>query len=221
MNIFERLAKVFPQIFGNALFYYIILGGMVVVVLYFVLKEQNKVNMRVWYFATVERLITPLVVTKLTPKSVITKDDKTFLRRAPSWLLKQGMKNMIIFLGKVGRGVTWKLESTPDGKAEKVGTLYQGVESCLGVNLTKKLSDKVIDLLKQSDIFVCVEIEPDSDEIPKITEESALTEANRNMAELIGTKIKQQLFREDWIRNAGLIGIGIAATLVAQTIGVM
>lgn len=221
MGWMENLAKIFPQWFGNPNWIYIPLGLGGLVILYYVFKQQGKMGMKVWYFATVERLITELDVRELTPKSVITSDDKTFLRRAASWLFKEGISNTVIFLGKVGRGITYRLGSTPEGQAEKVGTLYDGVESCLGDTVTKKLSTAIKDKLKDSEIFVCVELEEDSGELPNLTEEGALSEANKNMAELIGAKIKSQLQKEDWIRNAGLIGIGIAATFAAQALGIL
>ena len=186
--------------------------------------------MKIWYFASVERLVTPLKVKKLTPKSVITKDDKTFLRRSHSWLYKEGSKNIVLFLGKVGKGITYRLEQNKieGGKdvIEKIGSLYDGLKLCLNIGEINELTpqtftSETLELLKESDIFVCVNLEDDPEGFNELTEEGAFTEANKNMAELIGLKIKQHLTREDWIRNAGLIGIGAAAVFAAQALGVL
>ena len=216
----ENLAKIFPQWFGNPNWIYIPLGLIGLVVLYFVFKEQGKMSMKVWYFAPIERLITKLDVNELTPKSVKTENDFVFMRRAFSWLYKEGARNTVIFLATVGKGITYALEGTPKKKAEKVGTLYDGVESCLGETDIKTLSEVVTNKLKESNIYVGVTLESGED-LPEISEEGALKEANQNMAELVGKKIKDQMQKEDWIRNAGLIGIGIAATFAAQALGII
>lgn len=230
MNWIESITKAFPQIFANPVLIYILIGGLALIAFYFYNKREGIMDMNILYFATVERLITPLKVKKLTPKSVITKDDKTFLRRSPSWLYKKGSQNIVTFLGKVGKGITYRLEQNKKegGKdvIEKIGSLYDGLKLCLNIQEMNELTlqtftPESLELLKQSDILVCVNLEADPEEFNELTEEGAFTEANKNMAELIGLKIKQHLTREDWIRNAGLIGIGMASVFAAQALGIL
>ena len=231
MSVIESIVKAFPQIFANPVLIYVLIGGLALVVFYFYQKREGIMDMKIWYFATVERLVTPLKVKKLTPKSIITKDDKTFLRRSHSWLYKEGSKNTVMFLGKVGKGLTYRLEQNKkdnDGKAiiEQIGNLYEGIKLCLGLEEDDILEPKNINTdaltkLKASKILVCVNLEDDPEGFENVTEEGAFNEANKNMADLIGLKIKQHLAREDWIRNAGLIGIGMAAVFAAQALGVL
>lgn len=194
--------------------------GIVGIAIYFILKEQNKVKMEMFYFSPIERLINPLKISDVTPKSIITKDNKRFMRRATSWLFKRGAKSVVVWLGQVGRGITFNLSSTPKGKAEKVGTLLEGCQSCLGDDI-KKIPKTMRDKLSESNIFVCVELEPISEKMPEITEEGATTDADHNVMNLIGMKIKEQLQKEDWIRDAGLVGIGVALLFIAQALGVL
>lgn len=220
MGIGEALAKLYPSVFGNPYIMFIPLIGIAGVVLYIFMKDMNKVKMELFYFSPIERLINPLKVSEVTPRSIITKDNKRFMRRATSWLFKRGSSSVVVWLGKVGRGITFSLESTPKKKAERVGTLLEGCESCLGDNVSK-IPKAQRDLLSESNIFVCLELEPTTDDMPNITEEGATTEADNNVGNLIGMKIKEHLQKEDWIRDAGLIGIGVATLFIAQALGVL
>jgi len=201
------------------------------IVYFYFKKGEGKLNMRVHYFADVERLVKPLKVKELTPQNVVTDDDKQFWRRAKSWLWKDGNKTLVVFLGKVGKGITYRLERNPVKKGkvmlEKIGSLYDGLVHCLNVKENNELTSQTftpesLELLKKSEIFVCVDLETDPSDVPTdFNEETAIQDATKHMANLIGEKIRQSLAREDWIRNVGLIGIGVAITLVAQQMGIM
>lgn len=221
MAVTEWLAKVYPQWFSNPLAFILPIVVLVGIGLYFVMKEMNKVKMELFYFSPVERLIDPLKITDVSPRAVTTKDKKRFMRRAPSWLFKRGSNSIVVWLGKVGKGITFKIGATPEDQAEKVGTLLEGCESCLTDEETKKIPQAVRNKLSESNIFVCVELEDDFKGMPKITEEGATTEADNNVMNLIGMRIKEQLQKEDWIRDVGLVGIGVALLFIAQNLGVI
>lgn len=188
-------------------------------------------NMKIFYFAEVERLAIPLDVENLTPKSVQTKDEKRFMRRAKSWLWKDKSKTFVLWLGKVGRGITYKLEQNrkdADGNVhvEKIGSLLDGIRNCLQLKddaliTNETFNEEALKKLNLSEIFVCVDLEMDDSTMPTITEEGSTTEADKNMMDLVGLKIKQHLSREDWIRNGGLMAIGIVAWELARQLGLL
>lgn len=229
--MFFNLDKLFPQVFGNPMLIYVLLGIMILVAYIYLRKGEGKTNMKVFYFAEVERLVSPLDVKELTPKSVLTKDDKRFMRRAKSWLWKDKSKTFVVFLGKVGRGLTYRLEQNKTDKkgkdiVEKIGSLYDGIKSCLQIDDDKELTkssitDDAIEKLKTSEIFVCIDLEPETEGLPNITEESAVSEADKSMMDLVGTKIRQQLRKEDWIRNIGLMALGALAYVISMQLGLL
>lgn len=231
MGFLEDIVRVFPML-NSPVITMLLVGGGLILIYWSMKKGEGKQDMKVFYFADVERLINPLDVESLTPSNVHTKDNKRFWRRAKSWLWKKGSQTFVVFLGKVGKGVTYRLEKNKvdeNGKVmlEKLGSLYDGLVHCLNVQEDNELTPQTftpesLKLLKQSDIFVCVDLETDPSDIPlKFNEDNVVQEANKNMANLIGEKIRQSLSKEDYIRDFGLVGIGIAVTLVAQQLGLM
>lgn len=231
MGLLEGIADAFPQIFQNKMLIYGIVGLMILIIFFYLRRGEIKTNMKVFYFAEVESLVSPLDVKKLTPKSVYTKDDKRFMRRAKSWLYKFKGTSFVVWLAKVGSGITYSIErnKTDDkGKEQvvKIGSLLEGIENCLQIQEPEvlKISDiteDALDKLKKSEIFVCVDLEEHTKDLPDITEEGAVTEANKTMMELVGLKIKQTLKKEDWIRNAGMMAIGALAYVLAQQLGIL
>jgi len=230
MSLFN-LEKIFPTLFNNSLFTIILVIAGIAVVFYFVRKGEVKKDMKVFYFAEVERLVQPLDVNNLTPKSVETKDEKRFMRRAKSWLWKYKTTTFIVWLAKVGKGITYKLETNKRDDAgnvqvEKIGSLLDGIRNCLqlkdeDVIDNDTFDEAAINKLNMSEIFVCVDLELDDSTMPKITEESSTTEADRSMSDLVGLKIKQHLSKEDWIRNAGLMGLGALGYVIVQQLGLL
>jgi len=225
------LDKLFPQIFGNNLLIYGLIALIIIVGYFLLRKGETKQNMKMFYFAEVERLVTPLIVKDLTPKSVETTDEKRFMRRAKSWLWKEKSKSFVIWLGKVGRGITYRLETNKKDKkgntvVEKIGSLLDGVRNCLQLKddevITKDtFTDENLKKLNLSEIFVCVDLEPETEDMPEITEEGATTEADNNIMDLIGLKVKEHFSKEDWIRNGGLMAIGIVAWELAHMLGLL
>lgn len=229
--MFDGLAKLFPQVFENQMLIYAVLGIMILIGYFFLRKGEGKTKMKVFYFAEVESLVSPLDVKELSPKRVTTKDDKAFMRRAKSWLWKDNTSTFVFWLAKVGSGITYRLEQNKedeDGNKQvvKIGSLWDGINNCLqlGENeiLEKKhITEDAIVKLRNSDVFVCVDLEAHSKEMPDISEDSAIKEADRNMMDLVGAKIKQHLQREDWIRNIGLMAIGAFAYVLAGQLGLL
>lgn len=207
----------------------VVAGGLI---LWFFRRGEKVSKMQLLYFADVERLITPMKVINLTTQSVMTEGNKKFWRRSKSWLWKKGNNILVTWLGKVGKGVTFRIETNKKGKdgkpvVEKLGSLYEGLRACLNIEEDNELTPQTftpesLDLLKRSDIFVCVDLELDPDDVPNaFDEDNAIDEADRGMADLIGSQIKDKLTREDWIRNGGLMAIGALALVVAQMLGLI
>lgn len=226
------LYKLYPVL--NSPYVTVFISFILLLVIYFVYKRSKgdvSTDMQLFYFADLERLISPMRVKELTPNSVVTEKGKRFWRRAKSWLWKHRSKTFVVFLGKVGRGVTYRLEKNKiiDGKVqlEKLGSLYEGLKHCLGVIEDNELTPQTftpesLKLLKQSEILVCVDLETDPSDIPlEFNEESAVNDADKAMANLIGQQIREKIAQEDWIRNAGLMAIGATALWVAQNLGVL
>jgi len=226
-----NLDKLFPQIFGNQTVLYALVGMMILIGYFYFKKGEGTTKMKVFYFAEVESLVSPLKVKELTPNRVVTDDDKGFMRRSKSWMWKDKTTTFIFWLAKVGRGLTYRLEQNKTDKkgkvvVEKIGSLYDGIHNCLQLKTdeileVKHITDETMKKLKKSDIFVCVDLEVDSREMPKITEDIAVKESDRNMMDLVGMKIKQHLKREDWIRNGGLMAIGALAYIIATQLGLL
>lgn len=178
---------------------------------------------QVLYLSESERLGEFLPIQKMTPESLYCKDNKRFKRRSVSFTVKQGRRTLTLWLAKRGSAYTFAPASTPKGKAKKIGTIIEALETIWSKELIDKLENKYRDPLMKSEIFVTVELEAGytPDGLPALGEEGVHTEANENMADLVGTRIKEALRREDWIRNMGLCGIGAAAVLIAQNMGLM
>jgi len=231
MGSFFGLDKLFPQLFENNLIIYILVFLISIVGYFYFKKGESKTTMKVFYFAEVERLLTPLDVTKLSPKSVQTKDEKKFMRRAQSWLWKNKSNTFVLWLGKVGKGITYRLEQNKKDEAgnaqvERIGSLLDGIRNCLQLKDEDVLThdhfnEDGLKKLNISEIFVCVDLEYDEKDMPKITEEMASNEADRSMSDLVGMKIKQHLSKEDWIRNAGMMAIGALAYIILGQLGLI
>ena len=136
MGSFFGLDKLFPQLFENNLIIYILVFLISIVGYFYFKKGESKTTMKVFYFAEVERLLIPLDVSKISPKSVQTKDEKKFMRRAQSWLWRYKSQSFVLWLGKVGRGITYKLEQNKKDEAgnaqvERIGSLLDGIRNCL------------------------------------------------------------------------------------------
>lgn len=177
---------------------------------------------QVLYLSESERLGDFLPVTNLTPKSAeCRKDNKRFFRNANAYTVRLGRRILTLWLGKRGTAYTFKPADTPEGKAVKIGSIYDALKTIWSEELLNKLEKNYRDPLLTSEIFVTVDLEKGltPEGRTPVEEEDVFTESNQNMAGLVGTKVKEALQREDWIRNFGLMGIGGVIVFVCQALG--
>lgn len=220
MNILEEFVRLMMK---N---WYISLGIVSVILfigLFFYTKRFVRPSKEVLYFSEAERVLDYMNVIELTPKQVKCEGNISFHRRTLAYLAIKMGRPVTTFLGKRGIGYTFKPEDTPEGKALKLGSIFDGIVNVLGDDIVEKMLPEHIKKLKDSIIFVTVELErtPDVDKLPVITERDVFSEANLNMASLIGERIANALHREDWIRNIGLIAVGVALLAVSQMMGIV
>lgn len=219
MNVLDGIFNLFSQnwyivigLIGLLLFLGMMLYG----------KSMIKPDKEILYFSEAERLLEYIKVIELTPKQVKCEGNKRFHRRTLAYLAIKSGKPVTTFLGKRGLGYTFKPEDTPPKKAFKLGSIYDGIVNVLGDDVVSIMLPEHIKSLKDSNVFVTVELERSSDkDLPSITETDVYSTGNMNMANLVGERVANALAREDWIRNAGLVGIGVALTYVAQNMGIL
>lgn len=219
MQLFTDLFKYLNQPIVTIGFVAILLAVVIMVITLGTLTPKKQVL----YLSESERLGDFLPIQKTTPKSLHCKGNKRFIRRAVAFTVKQGRRTLTLWLAKRGSAYTFKPSSTPKGKSVKIGSIYDALETIWSKKLLENLEKEYRDPLLTSNIFVTVELEAGytPDKLPAISEEGVHTEANENMAELVGTRIKEALIREDWIRNIGLMGIGGVLVFVAQALGLI
>jgi len=179
---------------------------------------------RILYFSETELIGSELSVKKITPKRLLTKD-KRFFRiagtRAYNFRIRR--KNVLTWLGKVSTAYLFKPATTPEGKAEKIGSFYDGLVTILGESVVKLMKPEHLDKCIRSELFVTVNLgegyTPEG--LPVIDETGMYTEQDREMARMLGKGLKEGFRKEDWIRNGGLIGLGIALTFILQNLGIL
>lgn len=198
-----------------------VIGVLIFVGVVFYSKKMIIPSKEVLYFSEAERLLDILKVIELTAKQIKCEGNIRFIRRTLAYLCYKMGRPVTTWLGKRGYGYAFKPEDTPPGKAIKVGSIYDGVVNILGEDIVNKMLPEHIKSLKDSIIFVTVELERTDEKLPAITETDVYNESNINMANLVGERIANALAREDWLRNAGLVAVGIALTLVAQSMGIL
>lgn len=187
----------------------------------YVLYDRLRIKQICYYFSEVEKLYEPVNIDVVAPMSLHNlKREMRFFRTAPAYRSRVG--NTLLWLAKRGSGYIFKLEDTEEHKAVKVGTLWNALRVILGDELLEGLEDKYKAKLIDPMYFLTVELERglEPEGLPHITERDIKTETSQRMADLIFSGVKAAL-KEDWIRVAGLIGIGVALTLIAQNLGVL
>lgn len=243
------------MIFGNP----IIILGVIAIIL-----GIGLVYFAFWYFRHEYQLMylsevdfsgTILKILNVGSTIIDTIDNKRFIRVSPSFNIKRGIKVITMFLGKVGTGYCYRIESDKKdlsffdtmrevmGKEfvdnlteeeiskiletpwymtqrESIGTLWDALNQVLGEELMDTLPEEHRIKLIDSKIYVTVKLEEGltPEGFKPITEEDIKSEANKNMASLIGQGIKQTL-KEDWLKIALAVGCGIGLCFIAQSIG--
>lgn len=194
------------------------------VVLSFAVYSKYKPENWVFNFSEVERKFRMHKITRLEPRSLHSeKDNKRFIRNASAWNGVINGKAITLWVSKLATAYCFELEDTPEGKAKKIGTLWDGLKGVLGEDLIEGFKQEIKDKLMKSKVFITVELEKgfQDEDLPKMDETDILDDANKNMANLIGSRIKSILHKEDWIRNVGLMGIGATAILLGQQLGII
>ena len=207
---------------GTPTFTYVLIGVLLLIIFVFLISRGG--GQTIYYFSETERLLEHLSIIDMTPKALKTNDNKKFMRNAPAYTIRSRRGGgETIWLGKRGTAYTFKPKTTPKGKAVKVGSLWDGLTSIISDDLVASIKDEVKNKLIESEIFVTVELESGltPDDMPSMTEEDVNTEANMGMANLIGLGIRSMIQKEDYIKYAGLVGLGIALAFVLDALGIL
>ena len=214
------------------------------------LVKRLRVKHIVLYFSEGERLYESLAIDAITSLSLFcVKRGLRFIRTGVSY--KNRLGNEVVWLAKRGTGYLFDLEGSTitvdvpvlddEGKpvlnddntpkmtieekkvAKKLGTIWEGLTAILGEDLMGDFTDAVKVKLMNPDILLTVELEGGSapySGLPKLDEVDIKNENSSRMSNLMFSGIKDAL-GEDWLRAGGLVGIGVALTLVAQQLGVL
>jgi len=212
--------------FANPMFIIGVSTVFIIAFAIFFLKREILPSLgRILYMSEMELIGNELSVTKITPKRILTKDGKRFFRiqgtRAYNFRIRR--KNVLTWLGKVGTAYLFKPEDTPEGKAKKIGSFYDGLTCILGENVVKQMRPEHLEKCKESELFVTVDLEAGytPEGLPEIDEAGVFTEQDRDMARMLGKGFQEGFKKEDWIRNAGLVGLGVALTFILQQLGIL
>jgi len=218
----EGIENFLQGLFSNPLL--IIIGFNILLgvggVLY-VVFDRIRVKQICYYFSENERLYEPVKIDAIAPMSLHSlKRGMRFFRTSPAYKSRVG--NTLLWLAKRGSGYIFKLEETEEGKAIKIGTLWDALRVILGDELLEGLEDKYKAKLIDPAYFLTVELEKGMEpkDLPHMNENDINTETSRRMAELIFSGVKAAL-KEDWVRLIGMMAIGVALCLGAIRLGVL
>jgi len=179
---------------------------------------------RIFYFSESERIVEAIKkIDDLTPHMILTKDNRRFIRNSVAYTLREGGKTLTCWLAKRGTAYTFSPDFTEKGQGKIIGSMWDGLLSILGETIEEEFSDEWRESLKESKVYVTVELEkgvtPKGLEV--MSETGVITEANQGMSDLIGVGLRQRILKEDWVKNFGLMAIGATALWVAQTMGII
>jgi len=153
----------------------------------------------------------------------LSKDNRRFIRNSVAYTLREGGKTLTCWLAKRGTAYTFQPDYTEEGRGKVIGSMWDRLLSILGTTIETEFSDEWRESLKESKVYVTVELEkgvtPDGMEV--MSETGVNTEANQGMSDLIGVGLRQRILKEDWVKNFGLMAIGATALWLAQTMGVI
>ena len=216
----------FFAFFANPLVLAVAFGIVLIFVALFMYQDMLKKAYKVLYFSEAERVAEELEITNVSPRQLKTKDNKRFIRNSVAYTLRRGAKTIILWLGKVGTAYTWQAEQNKKGddgkpKMKLIGTLLDGLVSCLGEEVLEELTVEAKERLIASQIYVSVELEEGAtpNNLPALSEQDINTEANNNMAQLIGLRIRSAMNKTDFTRDLAIAGAGGLAVLLAQGLG--
>lgn len=209
-------------------------GLVASIIVLWVINENLKRSYEVWYFSESERLIEIKNIPPhmLSPRQLKTKDNYRFMRNSVAYTLKRGAKTIVVWLAKRGTAYTFKPEQ---GKQEdkdgtpifkRVGTLLEGLKNAIGeddVETLKEENPEIYQKLQVSDVFVTVDLETGltPDNLPQLSEQDVYTEANQDLAGLIGHRIVHALQQTDYIEKIAIAGSGGLAIILLQGLGIL
>lgn len=226
--IFDQLFNPIFAILGNPVVLVAMFALVGVTVILLIIQDQLKKAYEVWYFSESERIIEVKDATSLSPKQIKAKDNYRFMRNSVAYTLRRGAKTVIVWLAK--RGTAYTFRPTQTGKDaegnpiyQRVGTLWEGLESCLGEDTLGEVEPEVKQKLMASKIFVTVDLEAGTTPagFEAMSEQDVYTEANNDMASLIGHRIRHALNEIDYIEKIALMGSGGLVILVLQGMGIL
>lgn len=223
VDLFNSVSRFFGSIVNNPMITIGLITLIIAVVIGFVFYNAIKPERQVLYLSEEERTGEFLTIEDMTPNILHAEGNKKFIRNTLAYTIKEGMKTITLSLGKRGTAYTFKPASTPKGKAQKIGTLWDGLKSVWNETEWDAINPELKQKLMNSEIFVTIELESGQTpkDAPRLSEDDLFTEANKRMAQLIGEGIKESFSTEDWIRNAALIGSGVALLAVSQMMGIV
>lgn len=223
MDVFDFIMGLFNSITNNPIITVGVIFLVIVLVFGYIFYRSIMPERQILYLSEEERTGDFLTIEDTTPNILHAEGNKKFIRNTLAYTVKEGMKTITLSLGKRGTAYTFRTASTPRGKAEKIGSLWDGLKSVWNEKEWEAINPELKQKLMNSEIFVTVELE--SGQTPegsiKLSEDDIFTEANKRMAQLIGEGIKDSFSAEDWIRNGALIGSGVALLAVAQMMGIV
>jgi len=226
--IFDQILNPIFAVLSNPVVLVAMFALVGVVVVLMVLQDQLRKCYEVWYFSESERLIEVKESLTLSPKQIKTKDNYRFMRNSVAYTLKRGAKTVIVWLAKRGTAYTWmptQPKNGEDGKPiyQRVGTLWDGLNSALGEDELKDIPADTLKKLVESKIFVTVDLEEGTTPagFSAMSEQDVNTEANNDMASLIGYRIRNALNEIDYLEKIALMGSGGLVILVLQGMGIL
>jgi len=204
---------------------YVAMGllGIVVVMLYFVFSQSGasvSAGFRILYFSETDRVLEEIKPDKITPKQIKCKDNRRFIRNSIAYQWKKGNRTLITWLAKRGRARTFKPANTEEGKAIIIGGLWDALTSVLGDEIEQDFTPEWREALKESKIYVTVELEK-GETGDTLSEQDIRSEANNNMAELMASRVRDSMAQNDMVKMIGVMAIGAVLVFLAQQLGVL
>lgn len=191
---------------------------LIVIGIYRSVKSER----RVLLFSEIDKIADFLDVLSMSAHSLFTEGSKRFIRWKSAYNLKEGKKNITLWLAKRGIAYTHKPADTPEGKAVKIGSLWEAIKGILGDDTANNIVQDIKEKLMISEVFVTVELERgELEELPVLTEDIIVEDTDRHMAQIFGEGIREGLSKKDMIRDVALIGCGVAITFVLQQLGIL
>lgn len=194
----------------------IALGGIV-----YVIYDRLRMKQNILYFSEGERLFERIPVDAFSPVSVFnTKRNLRFIRNSVSYRNKD--RNEILWLAKRGTAYTFTTENTPEGKAKKIGTLWDALKGLLDEEYINQFETEVKEKLQNPEIFVTVDLEKGKtpENYEALDEIDINNENTDRMRQIIFEGVKQAT-SEDIIKMIGLMAVGIVLWVIAQNLGVL